>query len=158
MYSINLSPPGKYIDMKSIFKSILYLLFWSVLVQCTKSECTGIYAPVCGADGKSYRNICLARAAGNTSSSEGICTNITPATVRYYGDQADSKCTWLLEIEEDSTNIITRWFTPELPESLKVENQKVEVNFLPNDIAFNCIIDGEEQLIIYMDLIGIEAN
>ncbi len=144
--------------MKSIYKSILPLLFLSFLVQCTKSECTGIYSPVCGADGKSYRNVCLAKAAGNTSFTEGICTTITPATVRYFGDQAESKCTWLLEIEEDSTEIITRWFTPELPDFLKVENQKVEVNFLPNDISFNCVIGGEEQLIIYMALIDIEAN
>ena len=144
--------------MKSIYKSILQLLFLSLLVQCTKNECTGIYSTVCGADGKSYRNVCLAKVAGNTSFTEGICTTITPATVRYYGNQVETKCAWLLEIDEDSTEIITRWFTPELPESLKVENQKVEVNFLPNDISFNCVINGEEQLIIYMDLIDIEAN
>ncbi|GEM_PF-3634155 len=144
--------------MKPIYKSIIALLFLLSIIQCKKSECTGIYAPVCGTDGKSYRNACLATAAGNTSFSEGICTIRTDATVRYYGDQADNKCTWILETKEDSTLFINRWYTPELPNELKKENQQVTVNFLPNDIAFNCVLEGKEQLIIYMDLIDIQSN
>ena len=79
-------------------------------------------------------------------------------TVRYYGDQADSKCTWILETKEDSTLFINRWYTPELPDILKKENQQVTVNFLANDIAFNCVLEEREQLIIYMDLIDIQSN
>lgn len=144
--------------MKSIYKSVLYLFFLLSIIQCKKNECTGIYAPVCGADGKSYRNACVAKAAGNTTLEEGICTMIADATVRYYGDQADSKCTWILETEADSLLFINRWYTPELPDAFKRENQQVTVNFLPNDIAFNCIFEGKEHLIIYMDLIEIESN
>ncbi|MFK7978856.1 MAG: Kazal-type serine protease inhibitor [Saprospiraceae bacterium] len=129
------------------------------MVQCKKNECAGIYAPVCGADGNSYRNACLAKEARNSSFSEGICTIKAAATVRFYGNQSNSKCTWVLETEAtDDASIINRWYTPELPDVLKKENQLVRVNFLPNDIAFNCILDGKEALIIYMDLIEIESN
>jgi len=145
--------------MKFIYKSVLYLFILLSFLQCNKSECTGIHAPVCGEDGQSYRNACVAQEAGNTSFSEGICTVITQATVRYYGDQSDSKCNWILETEAvDAPSIINRWYTPELPEVLKKENQRVTVNFLPNDIAFNCILEGKEELIIYMDLIEIKSN
>ena len=146
--------------MKSkIYKSVLYLVCLLSFVHCKKDECTGIYAPVCGADGKSYRNACVAQEAGNTSFSDGICTVITQATVRYYSDQSDSKCNWILETEaEDGSDFINRWYTPELPDVLKKEAQKVTVNFLPNDIAFNCILEGREHLIVYMDLIEIESE
>jgi len=145
--------------MKSIYKSVLYLLFLLSFLQCKKNECTGIHAPVCGADGQSYRNACVATAAGNTSYSEGICTIKAEATIRFLGDQLDSKCTWILETEAvDDASFINRWYTPELPDVLKRDNQRVTVNFLPNDIAFNCIIDGKETLIIYMDLIEIKSN
>ena len=145
--------------MKSIYKSVLYLFFLLSIVQCKKNECSGIYAPVCGADGSSYRNACVAKEAGNTSFSDGICTIKTVATVRFYGNQVNSKCTWILETENmDFSDIIDRWYTPELPDILKKENQLVTVNFLPNDISFDCILDGQENRIIYMDLIEIESN
>ncbi len=144
--------------MKSIYKSIVYLFFLLSVIQCKKNECTGIYSPVCGEDGMSYRNACVARAAGNTTFVEGICTMKTAATIRYYSNQSDSKCNWILETEADSSDFINRWYTPELPDVLKKENQKVTVNFLPNDIAFNCILEGKEELIIYMDLIEIESE
>ena len=145
--------------MKSIYKSVLYLFFLLSILQCKKNECAGIYAPVCGADGNSYRNACVAQEAGNTSFSDGICTIRTTATVRFFGNQSNSKCTWILETKAiEDTDIINRWYTPELPDVFKKENQLVRVNFLPNDIAFNCILDGREELIIYMDLIEIEAN
>jgi len=145
--------------MKTIYKSVFYLFFLLSITHCKKNECSGIYAPVCGADGQSYRNACVAKEAGNTSFDAGICTMKTTATVRYYGDQSDSKCNWLLEtVAADDSGFINRWYTPELPDLLKRENQKVTVNFLPNDIAFNCTLAGKEELIIYMDLIEIESN
>ena len=144
--------------MKSIYKFVLYLCLLLPFVQCTKKECTDIYAPVCGADGKSYLNACLAKVAGTTALSEGICTNLATATVRFHGDQERSQCTWILEIEEEDSDVTSLWYAPELPDVLKRENQKVEVHFVPNDISFNCLFDGEEKLIIYMDLIEIKAN
>ena len=144
--------------MKSVFNYLHLFVYLLFLVQCTKKECTDIYAPVCGADGNSYLNACLAQAAGNTAFESGICTMTTPATVRFFGHQNNSKCTWILEIEATHTDFSSYWFTPELPDRLKVDGQKVEVNFVPNDIAFNCLINDQEQLIIYMDLIGIEAD
>ena len=50
------------------------------------------------------------------------------------------------------------WLVGSIPNELKKENQQVTVNFLPNDIAFNCVLEGKEQLIIYMDLIDIQSN
>lgn len=144
--------------MKSILKYSLFLVLLFSFIQCDKKECTDIYAPVCGEDGRSYLNVCLARAAGNLTFREGICTYRELATVRFYGDQEKSQCTWILEIEEDDTQIISRWYTPELPDVLKVESKQVSVHFVPNDISYSCLLDGQEQLIILMDLIGIEAD
>lgn len=37
--------------------------------------CPMIYKPVCGCDGKTYSNACMANCAGIKSSTEGACKN-----------------------------------------------------------------------------------
>ena len=136
-------------NTKSFLICLITLLFFC---QC-KEECTELYMPVCGNDGKNYLNACKANNA-KVSFTEGLCTSTVNGRVVDLGNTADDWCRWVFKIDTFSTferpfpNIHYGMYN--FPDEFKEDGLNIEIVYNNvSDAIGGCFISEELIDIIY---------
>lgn len=98
--------------------------------DCSLVDCSDAFKPVCGCNGITYRNSCIALCDSIKKYTEGTC--FTNGIVRYTGAIATDGCGYVIDVDNYT-------FSPDtLLPGFQVDNLRVVLKYTTKDDSLQC--------------------
>ena len=118
----------------SLIKNLVIFSLLFLISGCNNKEkcvCPEYYSPVCGNNGKTYINPCMAE-CDEVEYIDGECPVYGIGSIKFYGDSANNGCGYLIKILEKN-------FKPsELEEEFQEDNLIVSLKYRKLNDYFTC--------------------